>query len=59
MKKFKPKPKIKILAAYWYNPIWWLALILAPFVAFIIAGSKEFYEVSKDLINDFKSWDIT
>lgn len=42
--KTKPKSKIKIFSAYWWNPLFWIILLIMPFLMFFIDGIKAFYE---------------
>ncbi len=59
MKKYKPTPKFKILTAYWWNPFFWLGIILAPFIMFIYGGVKlGFYDTLVELWDGLKNWDL-
>lgn len=59
MKKYKPKAKIKVFTAYWWNPLFWIVIITLPFIWFFIGGIKNFYDCVNETIKEYKSWDLT
>ena len=52
MKKNKPKPRFKILSPHWYNPFFWIAVLIIPILNGIhetISGYKEVFSTIKDM----------
>ena len=57
-RKQKPKPIAKIFTCHWYNPIFWIAILCAPFLMFFIDGCKSFYDAGVDVFYGIKTWDL-
>lgn len=57
MKRYKPKPKYKILTIHWWNPFAILALLITPPFMFFYCGVIGFYEGVESIIDGIKKWD--
>jgi hypothetical protein len=57
-KKYKPKSIHWLIAAYWWNPLFWVILIILPFVIGFMEGLKGFVVSVNDIIQDLKEWDL-
>jgi hypothetical protein len=58
-KRYKPKPKYKAFACYWWNPLFWFAVLLTIFQSFFMAlwdWAVEVYELLKEM---FTRYDFT
>jgi hypothetical protein len=55
MEKYKPTPRYKILAVYWWNPFFWLYLLFAVIVIGAIQGISD---GTKMAISELKEWDL-
>lgn len=58
MKKKKYKASFFLFAMYWWNPFFWLGIVIAPFWFFFVDGGKAFAESVKSIANGFKHWDL-
>jgi len=56
--KYKPKSKLFLLKAYWYNPLFWLYIIILPFIMFFISGAKAFIESIEDIYYGLNNWNL-
>jgi len=52
MKKYKPTSKLKILKPVWWNPLFWLGIIITPFIGGIIG----FFDTASELWGGLKEW---
>jgi hypothetical protein len=59
MKKYKPIPKAKIFTVHWYNPLFWISILLLPFIMFFIEGAKGFAESAQSIYNALKTFDLS
>jgi hypothetical protein len=56
MKKNLKKPDMayKIFSAYWWNPFFWVLLIVTPF----LLGLFTIIEIAIQIYEDLKEWDL-
>jgi hypothetical protein len=54
----KPIPKYKIFTAYWWNPFFWIGLILMPIWNFIGIGGIAFLATLRAEIKGIKHWNL-
>jgi hypothetical protein len=59
MSKYKPYPRAKIFTVHWYNPFFWISLILLPFIVFFVDGAKGFIQSVQSVYNAIKTWDLS
>ncbi len=59
MKKYKPHPKVMIFTVHWYNPFFWISILILPFLMFFIEGAKGFVESVHSVYNGLKTWDLS
>jgi len=50
MKRYKPRVQFKIMTAYWWNPIFWIMVIIGPVMAGFKEIGRQYYEIGKSII---------
>jgi hypothetical protein len=56
-RKFKPRPVHWIFTLHWWNPIFIVGMISAPFVAFFLRGGIAFGKTCAQIWDGFFEWD--
>jgi hypothetical protein len=58
MEKRKANPILPIFRPHWYNPIFWMIVLIAPFYCFFKDGTIGFLRTIEDEIKFFKECSI-
>jgi hypothetical protein len=58
VKKYKPKPTLKIFSAYWWNPIFWIVVFVIPISLFVTIAKNIWVYYSEAFSGLFKEWDL-
>lgn len=55
---YKPVGPFKLVNGYWWNPLFWVVVVIFPFASFFTCGAVAFWNSTCDLYNEYKLWDL-